>query len=126
MKANHRYHIELFASMAFYAVLLVGINWVDDRWHPEGRERIALALLPMLGCLAMLVVIVRGIRQLDELQRQIQFEAIAFAFAVTALGTFGWGFLEDAGLPHLRAFAVWPVMAIAWVIGKLIANQRYR
>ncbi len=123
---NRRYHLELGASMVLYAALLVGVNWVDDRFHPEGGVRIALALLPMLGCFAALIAIIRAVRRMDELQRQIQFEALAFAFAVTALGTFGWGFLEDAGLPHLRAFAVWPVMAVAWVVGKLMANRRYQ
>jgi hypothetical protein len=126
MKANHRYRMQLLAAVALYAALLVGVNAADARWHPEGAARAALALLPMLGCFAVLVVIIRGIRQLDELQRHIQFEAIVFAFAGTALGTFGWGFLEDAGLPRLRAFAVWPLMAIAWAVGWLVANRRYR
>ncbi|CAN5162744.1 hypothetical protein BH09PSE6_BH09PSE6_05990 [soil metagenome] len=123
---NRRYYAELGASMMLYASLLLGVNWVDDRFHPTGGARIALALLPMLGCFAALFAILRAVRRMDELQRQIQFEALAFAFAVTALGTFGWGFLEDAGLPHLRAFAVWPVMATAWIVGKLIANRRYQ
>ena len=123
---QRRYVIELLAAVALYGVLLVGMNWADHRWHPTGAPRIALALLPMIGCVAALIAIMRGIRRLDELQRRVQFEAIVFAFAVTALGTFGWGFLEGAGLPHLRAFSVWPIMGVSWGFGCALANWRYR
>ena len=63
--------------------------------------------------------------RLDELQRRIQFEAIAFAFAGTALLTFSYGFVENVGFPHLSWFFVWPIMAILWIIGLGIATRRY-
>ncbi|WCT72018.1 hypothetical protein PQ455_10190 [Sphingomonas naphthae] len=123
---QRRYMIELMAALGLYAVLLVGMNWADRAYHPVGGARIALALLPMLGCVAALIAIMRGIGRLDELQRRMQFEALAFGFAVTALGTFAYGFLEDAGLPRMHAFAVWPVMAVAWMAGLVLARLRYR
>ncbi len=63
---------------------------------------------------------------MDELQRRIQLDAIAFSFLGTALATFAWGFAEDAGAPELRAFHVWPLMAVLWVAGVLALQRRYR
>jgi hypothetical protein len=88
--------------------------------------RVPVALLPMVPLAVVAFAIVGAIRASDEMQRRIQFEALAFAFAFTALSTFSYGFLEVyAGLPHLSMFSVWPVMAVFWVIGRFIASRRY-
>lgn len=123
---DRKYFIELALAMALYTVLLLGAKAIDHAYHPTGGGQIALALLPTIGCVAALVVILRGIRRMDEFQRRIQFEAIAFAFAGTALGTFSYGFLEGAGLPRMPTFAVWPVMAVLWIVGQQLACRRYR
>jgi hypothetical protein len=68
----------------------------------------------------------RSIRHLDEMQRKLQFEAIALAFVGTALITFGYGFLEDEGFPKLTMFVVWPLMATLWVIGVMLGRLRFR
>ena len=60
------------------------------------------------------------------MQRKLQLEALAMAFAGTALITFGYGFLEGAGLPKLSMFVVWPIMAALWVIGVTVGRWRYR
>jgi hypothetical protein len=123
---DRRYHLELAAAFALYAALLLVSNLVDDALHPTGAARIALALTPMLGAAAAGWAVMRGIWRMDELQRRIQLDAIAMAFLATALITFGWGFAEEAGAPRLSAFLVWPVMAVAWMIGLVIARNRYR
>ena len=88
--------------------------------------RPCLALLPMLPCLAAAFVILRHIGRVDEFQRKIQFEAVAFAFTLTALLTFTYGFLEGQGFPKLSMFAVWPLMGGLWGVGVLITHLRYR
>ncbi|MDQ8953389.1 hypothetical protein RFH42_10500 [Acinetobacter rudis] len=70
--------------------------------------------------------VIRLITQLDELQRQIQLYALAFAFTGTALTTFSYGFLENIGFPHFPIFMVWPVMATLWGVGVAIGIWRYR
>jgi hypothetical protein len=52
-------------------------------------------------------------------------ESLAFSFAVTAFGTFAWGFAEVAGAPKLPTFGIWPVMAALWIVGGFIAHRRY-
>lgn len=123
---SKRYMMELSAAFIFYAVLLVAANLIERSWRPDGAARVLLALMPMIGALAAAAAIMRGLWSMDELQRRIQLDAIALSFLGTALITFGWGFLESAGLPQLRAFAVWPIMGSLWALGLLVARRRYR
>ena len=121
-----RYHSELFLALLLYAGLLVAANLADDHFRPTGIVRMALVLVPMFGAFAAAWAILRGIRRMDELQRKIQFDAIAFSFLFTALGTFGWGFAEIAGAPDLPTFAIWPIMGTAWGVGAIVAHRRFR
>lgn len=121
-----RYVIELMSTIIIYGLVLVGVNLVFRHGMvPTGWE-VPVALLPMLPCLAAAFVILRHIRRVDEFQRKIQFEAVAFAFTLTALLTFTYGFLEGQGFPKLSMFAVWPLMGGLWGVGVLITHLRYR
>ncbi len=117
---------ELLSTLAVYGAALVGS--IELLQHSEFAPgwRAAIALTPMLACLAAAWVILREIRRMDELQRRIQFEALGFAFAVTALATFSYGFLEGLGWPRLSMFSVWPLMGGLWVVGLVLARRRYR
>jgi len=122
---QRRYYFELTVAISLYVVLLVASNLLDAWLHPTGTVRILLALTPMIGAAAAGWAVMRGIWRLDEMQRRIQLDAIAISFLTTALVTFGWGFAEQAGVPRLPTFAIWPIMAVAWVAGLVIARRRY-
>jgi len=123
---SRRYIFELGGAMLLYGALLLGANALARAVQPEGLPRLIINLAPMIGAGAVAWAILRGLWRMDELQRRIQLDAIALSFLGTALLTFGWGFAEGAGLPHLRAFAVWPLMAVLWVLGLIVAQRRYR
>lgn len=126
MFRTRRYLVELGSAFVLYAVLLVGANLVERAVQPVGALKLAINLVPMIGAVAAAWAVLRGLWRMDEMQRRIQFDAIAIAFLGTALVTFGWGFAEGAGVPHLRAFAVWPIMGTLWVVGLVFAQRRYR
>lgn len=121
-----RYYLELGGAFVFYALLLVGANALERAIRPEGALKLAINLTPMLGALAAAWAIMRALWRMDEMQRRIQLDAIALSFLGTALITFGWGFAEGAGLPHLRAFSVWPIMGTLWGLSLFVAQRRYR
>jgi hypothetical protein len=121
-----RYTKELLAALAVYAVLVVGsIRWLQHVEMPS-PWRDVVALSPMLAGAALVWVILRELRRMDELQLRIQLEALGFAFAGTALVTFSYGFLEGLGYARLSMFMVWPLMAVLQIIGLLLARRRYR
>jgi hypothetical protein len=120
-----RYTVELCAALAAYLVLLVGSIQLLQHAAPPAPWRDLVALAPMLACAGVCWAILRQFRRVDELVRRIQFEALAFAFGGTAMLTFSYGFLEGLGYPRLSMFAIWPLMAVLWVVGGVIARRRY-
>ena len=126
MFRSKQYLVELGGAFILYAILLVAANAIERATQPVGALKLAINLVPMIGAVAAAWAILRGLWRMDEMQRRIQFDAIAIAFLGTALITFGWGFAEGAGLPHLRAFAVWPIMATLWGLGMVVGVRRYR
>ena len=126
MFRSKQYILELGGAFVLYAILLVGANAVERAVQPVGNLKLVINLVPMIGAGAAAWAILRGLWRMDEMQRRIQLDAIAISFLGTALITFGWGFAEGAGLPHLRAFSVWPIMGTLWGLGMVVAQRRYQ
>ena len=120
-----RYLIELGLSMVCYLVILSLSLILLNRGIQTDWMRTIVSLLPVLPGLAAAYAVIRQLRRLDEFQIRIQFEAIGFAFAATALVTFTYGFLENVGFSELSMFVVWPVMATFWLIGLVMAHRRH-
>ena len=109
------YGIFLFVSIAALKTLPVSSGW-----------RIPIALLPMLPAAGVVAAVVRQVGRVDELQRRQLLESLSIAFAGSALVTFGYGFLENIGFPHISWFFVWTVMGALWLAGTLVTYLRYR
>ena len=125
MKVHRRYAIEFSAALICYAIVLVGSIKLLGLYG-ETAWRYPLALSPVLPASAALLAFVRFFRAVDELEQRMHLESLAFAFGASALATFAYGFLEGAGFPHLNWTFVWPVMAMFWGVGNVLARRRYR
>ena len=122
----NRYVLELTSSLVVYAGLLV-VSLTLLRQGSVGEAwRVPVSLLPIAGGLVAAWAILRQLGRLDEYQRRLQLDGLALAFLGTAVLTFSYGFLENAGMPRLSMFTVWPLMAGLWVIGTVAASRRYR
>jgi len=109
------------------ALLIVAAAWLGRQLPLRSPGRIGLALLQGAATSALIALIVRPMRFSDEMQRRIQLEAMAVAFAGTAILGSTYGFLIKAGLPEIDWGGwIWPVMVVLWVIGLAIASRRYR
>ncbi|MBK4216577.1 hypothetical protein JJJ17_11625 [Paracoccus caeni] len=115
----------LFAMLAYAVVLVISLRILAGG-IADPSLRLIISLAPMLPAIAVCLSVLSVIRGLDEMQRRLQLEAFAFAFAGTALVTFGYGFLENVGLPRLSMFVVWPLMAALWGCGVALGGLRYR
>ncbi len=122
---SKQYLKELSLAFAAYGVLLVGSIELLQHVAIAAPWRDLVALSPMLAAVIMPWVILRELRRMDELQMRIQLEALGFSFAGTAVLTFSYGFLEGLGYPRLSMFSVWPIMAVLWIVGLLLARRRY-
>ncbi|MDH0647660.1 hypothetical protein N5D48_10130 [Pseudomonas sp. GD03858] len=122
---HKRYRNLFIASMlAYCACVLLSSHFLQAM--STGVLKVALALLPVPALLVMAWACIGQLRQLDEMMRRIQLEALGLAFVITALLTFSYGFLETAGFPRLSMFMVWPLMGLLWMMGTWVGVRRYR
>ncbi len=123
----NRFHLEMGGALVLYAVVLitstVALQSLEDA---NIYLRTLIVLTPMIPAALVCWSVVRDMRRLDEMYLRIQFEALGFAFAASALLTFSYGFLENVGAPHIPWLWVWPVMGAMWMIGLRIARRRYQ
>jgi hypothetical protein len=120
-----RYQRAIRGAAAGYVVtLLLAITYVRN-W-PDSAWRYPVMLVPVIPAVYGLVAIMRSVRAMDELQRRVHLEGVAFAFATTVVVTLSWGLLERAGAPKLPSVWVATIMIGLWGIGNRIAARRYR
>ena len=122
---TYRNQIEMTLAMLAYMIFLVGSVTVLQA-NPDASWRYAVAILPVAPAALVIVLFVRRLARMDELQRRIQTQAFGFSLGTTALLTFAYGFLEGVGLPHLNWTFVLPLMAILWAVGAAVFTIRYR
>ena len=114
----------LAAVVAYVVILLLSVFTIQA--YPNTPLLIPLALAPLVPALVMVLAVVRFVGRVDELQRRIQLEALAFAFPAAAVLAFSYGLLEDVGFPRLSWTWVVPLMVALWGIGLALAVRRYR
>ena len=113
-----------FAILAYLMVLVGSITVVQA--NGEAPWRYVVAVLPVVPAGLVIWLTVRALSRLDEVQKRTQMEALGFAMAATGLVTFGYGFLEGVGLPHMNPTFVLPLITALWGLGVLGLNLRYR
>jgi len=122
---TYRTQIEFGLAMLAYLMILVGSVTVLQA-NPNASWRYVVAVLPVFPAALVLSIFVQALTRLNEMQKRIQMQAFGFSLGATALLTFGYGFLEGVGLPHLSWTFVLPLMAILWGVGTAIFTLRYR
>lgn len=100
-------------------------------WNPAMQTLVALA--PIVPSLLWARSIARWMRNLDELQRRIQYEAWFFAAVGTVLAMTAINLVESAGIlrlgkmPHgLGWEGAFALMFLLYCVGCVIANRRYK
>ncbi len=124
--AKRRYYRDIFLSTGIYMVLLLISVHLLRRDMVSGPWKYIVAVMPALPMFMVPRAVIRSFAFMDELQRRIQLESLAFAFTLTALLTLTYGFLENAGLPQLSWIWVWPLMGFLWAVGIAVAKRRYQ
>ena len=109
------------------AGIILGAALAAKQFERGSAPRIALGLLQGLASASAVILPVRSIRALDEMQQRINLEALACACAGRGALTPLYAFMTTAGRPALDwALYVWPLMVLLWAIGFLRAHRRYR
>lgn len=124
--ASRLYMKEFGTAMAAYVIVLIVSITLINMSPNSAWWRIPLALAPIIPAIFAMIAYMRFMGRIDELQRRIQFEALAFGFGSAGILTFSYGFLENVGFPRISWLFVFPLMIALWGIGGALASWRYR
>ena len=119
------------------SLLTRGLLWVAvyalSRWLldvVDGQAaRVAIALMPLPLFAWFFWTWMSGVLRMDELERRIELEALAFAFPIAVVFFATLGLLDVALLDEPRPFSVrstWLMLPMLYYVGLWRAQRRYR
>ncbi|MDQ2701685.1 MAG: hypothetical protein M3Y70_02490 [Pseudomonadota bacterium] len=126
---RRRYLREFVPAMLGYLVLLV-ISLLLLKRVEEPALRALVALLPVAPIAMVLRAIIRFVRDADELQRQIELEAVSIATALVSLLYMAGGFLQLAGVVEVPSGVamiwVFPLLCLSYGLVKILVARRFQ
>jgi hypothetical protein len=106
---------------------VVVVSWLLETREMSGAIRLGLALVPVAAYVFCLVLCLRLLRGIDELQRRIHLEALVVAFPSTLVAVFACEYLRKAGIiSQFKPDYILTAMMVFWGIGLFIAWRRYQ
>lgn len=123
MSVKNQLAFELVLGFLAYGLGILGLNYFQGT---QLQENVWLLLLPCLPIIYIASVIVRAVAALDELQRKIVMEAMAFSGLATGFVCFSYLFLRDMGAPEFRAQWAFYLMVLFHGVGMVWSARRYR
>lgn len=127
--AGRRYLRALWPALALYSVTLFASIFLIRRGIESVPLRGLVAVLPVLPIGWMMLAALRYLREVDELQRRIETEAIGIASLLVSLLYFAGGMLEKAEVIRMDAGVamiwVFPLLCGTYGIAKMILTRRY-
>ncbi len=115
-------------SALLVVVLAIGATAAFRLWHLKGLPAYAVAVLPALPILWLLVEMGRFLAaEKDEFQRNLLVQSLLGGIGGTLATTTIWGYLEDfARAPHLDLVYVYPIFWLFVVVSYPVVRLRYR
>jgi hypothetical protein len=122
--ASSRFYLAIVTAILMYfgARIVLEMKDLAVAWQ------LAAAIVPVPFFGWLLVELIRGARSLDEMQKRIQLEALAFAYPVVVMLLMTLGLLELA-IPLNRDDwsyrHVWQMQGVIYCLGLFLAYRRY-
>ena len=127
--AGKRYLRALWPILVGYSISVFLSVWLIKRGIESLPLRAVVAVLPALALLLMMRAALRYLRELDELQRRIETEAIGIASLLVSLAYFAGGLLQKAKVVDIDSAAamiwVFPLLCAIYGIAKMVLTRRY-
>jgi hypothetical protein len=126
--ALRRYRNRVGVVMSSYCLLLPITVFGFRHYHLTGLAAYALAVLPALPILAVMIVVGLYLaEEKDEFWRNYLQQVLLWAIGPTLAVTTVWGFLENfAKAPHLDLYLVFPIYCVFVGIATVLIKLKYR
>ena len=121
--------IIVISAAVLWALVYFLARWLLDNRQLQDGLRVVVVLTPIVPFAIFLVLMLAGIRQMDELHRKVHLEALAIAFPLTMLLLMLLGLLElviplspeDWSYRH-----VWQFLPLFYFLGLAFTWRRYQ
>lgn len=121
--------IVVISAAVLWTLVYFLARWLLDNRQLQDGLRVVVALTPIVPFAIFLVLMLAGIRQMDELHRRVHLEALAIAFPLTMLLLMLLGLLqlviplspEDWSYRH-----VWQFLPLLYFLGLAFTWRRYQ
>ena len=127
--AGKRYIRALWPIMIAYSISVFLSFWLIKRGIEWAPLRALVAVLPALALVFLMRAALRYLREIDELQRRIETEAIGIASLLVSLLYFAGGLLQKAKVVDIDSAAamiwVFPLLCAVYGIAKMVLTRRY-
>ena len=127
--AGRRYIRAMWPILFGYTACLLLSLWLIRRGIEPAWLRAVVAVLPILPIALLFRAALRYLREIDELQRRIETEAIGIASLLVALVWMAGGLLQKAKVIDIAAVDamiwVFPALAGGYGIAKMVLTRRY-
>lgn len=127
--AGRRYLRALWPIMAGYSLTLFLSIWLVKRGIDSVPLRAVVAVLPALAIALLMRAALRYLREIDELQRRLETEAIGIASLLLSLLYFAGGLLQKAKVidvdPAAAMIWVFPLLCLIYGVAKMVLTRRY-
>lgn len=127
--AGRRYLRALWPALIGYTLALFAAIFLIKRGIESVPLRALVAVLPVLPIGMMMLAALRYLREIDELQRRIETDAIGVASLLVSLLYFAGGMLQKAKVIDLDAGVamiwVFPLLCATYGIAKMVVTRRY-
>jgi hypothetical protein len=126
---DRRENILAISMVSLWILTYFGARVLLKSYEMGTPLRVLVVLVPIIPFVIVLWMIIRGVRQMDELERRIQLEALAVAFPLTFLLLMTLGLLELAIKLNPQDWSyrhLWPFMFVFYLVGLMMARRRYQ
>jgi VIT1/CCC1 family predicted Fe2+/Mn2+ transporter len=124
-QATRQYSRRFTLAMVGYVITILVTQSLLNNMEANSVPSYLVSIIPVLPVGFGMFAFLTYLRSMDELQRQIQLDAVGFSVASTSLLSFTLGMLETAGLPSIGLVWVMPMLIAFWGIGLYFAGKRY-
>ena len=124
-----KHRAQLMRPLLIPLILYLGLLAAAVAWAPGVQPsgwRYFVALLPLIPGIFLAFGILRITTKIDEMERRILLEAVAFSFIFTLILLLSFGLLSLVGVQQPSTIMVVFIMCMLLVVGKLWGNWRYR
>ena len=98
-----------------------------SQWYSSGFPTILAFTVQTVIGIGMLLAYVRFVKNLDEMERKIQLDALAVSVGVTVVGFASYSVLDMSGVvPDLKSSYLIALIALTYMAGILFGRIRYR